>query len=176
MRRREIGGYFLRLGVGAMTALVIFIVAKAGVPVIADASRLGGDASINPYFVSFIAIISGLLSENAIANIQAQGARIFGGVGGNVDRWIRQDVSSDLAAQNLTLPGLASHLGHDETSVDKMLKGKEKDRRQRTSSSSPSRCAAHRENCIPTSRRPDLTVGLRIETGRIGGPFLFTQL
>ena len=42
------GAYFLRLGVGAITALVIFIVAKAGVPVIADASRLGGDAPINP--------------------------------------------------------------------------------------------------------------------------------
>ena len=123
---QKIGGYFLRLSVGAMTALVIFIVAKAGVPVIADASRLGGDAPINPYFVSFIAIISGLLSENAIANIQSQGARIFGGAGGNIDRWTRQDVSSDLASQNLTLAGLATHLGHDETTVEKMLKGEEK--------------------------------------------------
>ena len=34
------GVYFLRVSVGAITALVIFIVAKAGVPVIADASRL----------------------------------------------------------------------------------------------------------------------------------------
>jgi hypothetical protein len=76
--------------------------------------------------VSFIAIISGLLSENAIANIQAQGARIFGGAGGNIDRWTRQDVTSDLASQNLTLAGLASHLGRDETTVDRMLKGEEK--------------------------------------------------
>jgi hypothetical protein len=72
------GGYFLRLSVGALTALIIFIVAKAGVPIIADSGRMGSDGSINPYFVSFLAIISGLLSENAIANIQAQGARIFG--------------------------------------------------------------------------------------------------
>jgi hypothetical protein len=72
------GGYFLRLSVGAITALVIFIVAKAGVPVIADASRLGGDAAINPYLASFPAIISGLLSENAIASVQAQGAKVFG--------------------------------------------------------------------------------------------------
>ena len=71
------GAYFLRLGVGAITALVIFIVAKAGVPVIADASRLGGDAPINPYFVSFLAIISGLMSENAIMMVQAQGAKFF---------------------------------------------------------------------------------------------------
>lgn len=122
----KIGGYFLRLGVGAMTALVIFIVAKAGVPVIADASRMGGDAAINPYFVSFIAIISGLLSENAIANIQAQGARIFGGATGHVDRWTRGDVLADLQPQNMTLSNLASHLGHDEQTVERMLKGEEK--------------------------------------------------
>ena len=57
---------------------MIFIVTKAGVPVIADASKLGGDAPINPYFVSFLAIISGLMSENAIAFIQAKGAKFFG--------------------------------------------------------------------------------------------------
>jgi hypothetical protein len=50
----SIGQYFQRITVGAVTALAIFIVAKAGVPIIADASRLGGDASINPYFVSFL--------------------------------------------------------------------------------------------------------------------------
>ena len=73
-----LGGYFLRLSVGALAALIIFIVAKAGVPIVADFSRLGGDAAINPYFVSFLAIISGLLSENAIANIQEQGTRFLG--------------------------------------------------------------------------------------------------
>jgi hypothetical protein len=76
-RIEAIGVYFLRLTVGAITALVIFIVTKAGVPVITDASRLGGDAPINPYFVSFLAIISGLMSENAILSIQAQGTRFF---------------------------------------------------------------------------------------------------
>jgi hypothetical protein len=34
------GVYFLRLSVGAITALVIFIVTKAGVPVVTDSSRL----------------------------------------------------------------------------------------------------------------------------------------
>ncbi|MFH7813350.1 hypothetical protein ACH0C8_15675, partial [Acetobacter lovaniensis] len=84
--KQDIGGYFQRVAVGAMTALVIFIVAKAGVPVIADTSRLGGDAPINPYLVSFLAIISGLLSENAIANIQAQGRRYLGADGGGPKR------------------------------------------------------------------------------------------
>jgi hypothetical protein len=77
-RLQNPGSLVLRICVGAVTALVIFIVTKAGVPVIADASKLGGDAPINPYFVSFLAIISGLMSENAIAFIQAKGAKFFG--------------------------------------------------------------------------------------------------
>jgi hypothetical protein len=92
----RIGVYFLRVCVGAITALVIFIVAKAGVPVIADASRLGGDAPINPYFVSFLAIISGLMSERAILSVQTQAARFFGPEGaGETARWARRDLRPD---------------------------------------------------------------------------------
>jgi len=121
-----LGGYFLRLAVGALAALIIFIVAKAGVPVIADAARMGGDTSINPYFVSFLAIISGLLSENAIANIQAQGARIFGqaGVQGQM-RWARRDLTPDLQSQNLTTKTLADYLDESEETTVAMLKGTE---------------------------------------------------
>lgn len=120
---QTIGGYFQRISVGAMTALVIFIVAKAGVPVIADPSRLGGEAPINPYFVSFLAIVSGLLSENAIANVQAQGAKLFGGDTGEPNRWARHDLSPDLQAQNITVADLATYLGVDEESAGAMLKG-----------------------------------------------------
>jgi p-aminobenzoyl-glutamate transporter AbgT len=44
---------------------------KAGVPIVADASKLGGDTPINPYFVSFLAIISGLMSEKGIASLRS---------------------------------------------------------------------------------------------------------
>ena|SRR5436190_19562186 len=67
----SIGVYALRLSLGAITALVIFIVVKAGVPIVADASKLGGDTPINPYFVSFLAIISGLMSEKGIASLRS---------------------------------------------------------------------------------------------------------
>jgi hypothetical protein len=122
---QSIGGYFQRISVGAMAALVIFIVAKAGVPVVTDPSRLSGDAPINPYFVSFLAIISGLLSENAIANIQAQGARFFG-TATEINRWARRDLTSDLAGRDLSIRDLARYLGEDETKVEKMIKGEEK--------------------------------------------------
>jgi hypothetical protein len=95
------GAYLLRVCVGAITALVIFIVAKAGVPVIADASKLGGDASINPYFVSFLAIISGLMSENAIASVQNQGARFFGAeLTAEPKRWTREDLHETFTKSN----------------------------------------------------------------------------
>jgi len=120
---QTLGRYFQRISVGALTALVIFIVAKAGVPVIAEPGRLGGEATINPYFVSFLAIISGLLSENAISNVQAQGARLFGLGGAGIDRWVRSDLTPELAAQNLSAATLAKHLGIDETVAEAKLKG-----------------------------------------------------
>jgi hypothetical protein len=122
----SIGGYFLRLSVGAITALVIFIVAKAGVPVIADATRFGGEAPINPYLVSFLAIISGLLSENAIASVQAQGAKFFGAGTDGPDRWVRSDLTPELQAQGLSLPALAAYLAVSEDEAAAMLKGTQK--------------------------------------------------
>ncbi len=118
--------YFLRLSLGAITALVMFIVAKAGVPVIADASRLGGDAPINPYFVAFLAIISGLLSENALANVQEQGMKFLGHGPAGPDRWARRDLTPDLRAAGLSPGGLAAYLGSDEETTEAMLKGEQK--------------------------------------------------
>jgi hypothetical protein len=123
---QTVGGYFQRISVGAITALVIFIVAKAGVPVIADATKFGGEAPINPYLVSFLAIISGLLSENAIASVQAQGARFFGAGTDGPDRWARSDLGTELQAQNLSLTTLAVYLDETEKVVLAQLKGDEK--------------------------------------------------
>jgi hypothetical protein len=120
-------GYLLRISLGAITALVMFIVAKAGVPVITDASRIGGDAPINPYFVAFLAIVSGLLSENALANVQAQGEKFLGQGAGGPDRWARRDLTPELEAQQgLSVATLATHLGVSESAAAAMLKGQQK--------------------------------------------------
>lgn len=120
----SIGRYFQRISVGALTALVIFIVAKAGIPIIAEPSRLTGDASVNPYFVSFLAILSGLLSENAITNVQAQGARLFGQTAGTA-RWARADVFKDFTTQQLSLDRLARQLGIEPAVIETKLKGEQ---------------------------------------------------
>jgi hypothetical protein len=124
-RIETIGSYFLRVCVGAITALVIFIVAKAGVPVIADASKLGGDAPINPYFVSFLAIVSGLLSENAILSVQAQGARFFGGGTADVQRWARHDLTPLAEKQGISVEILAQYLGCTPAATQAIVKGEE---------------------------------------------------
>jgi hypothetical protein len=119
--------YLLRISLGAITALVMFIVAKAGVPVITDASRIGGDAPINPYFVAFLAIVSGLLSENALANVQAQGEKFLGQGSAGPDRWARRDLTPELEAQQgLSVATLAAHLGVSESAAAAMLKGQQK--------------------------------------------------
>lgn len=125
-RRRvdRLGAYFVRLCVGAITALVIFIVAKAGVPVIADASRLGGDAPINPYFVSFLAIISGLMSENAILSVQTQAVRFFGPEGsGDAMRWARYDLQDEFTKANRNPDEVKRLLDADGTEFKDWISG-----------------------------------------------------
>jgi hypothetical protein len=120
------GAYFLRLGVGAITALVIFIVAKAGVPVIADASRLGGDAPINPYFVSFLAIISGLMSENAIMMVQAQGAKFFASeTAADPQRWARFDLHDTFAKANRSPNNVRQLLNTEDAQFEGWISGKD---------------------------------------------------
>jgi hypothetical protein len=125
-RIERVGVYFLRLSVGAITALVIFIVAKAGVPIIADASRLGGDAPINPYFVSFLAIISGLMSEDAILSVQTQGARFFAAESVPEQlRWARSDLREAFKVANRNPDNVKQLLGAEDSQFDAWMSGKE---------------------------------------------------
>ena len=120
------GNYILRISVGALTALVIFIVSKAGVPIIADTSKLGGDAPINPYFISFLAVISGLLSEQAIVTVQNQGARLFSTGVKEPDRWAQTDLTSRLGAENIAMSAIARYLNCSEGAAQSILKGETK--------------------------------------------------
>ena len=125
-RVEKVGAYLLRVCVGAITALVIFIVAKAGVPVIADATRLGGDAAINPYFVSFLAIISGLMSENAILSVQNQGAKFFGAdMPPEPQRWARQDLRETFKTSNRNPEHVKRLLQAKDDEFDGWVSGKE---------------------------------------------------
>ena len=63
--------YFFRPFLGMITALAIFVLAKAGVLVVAGSSGQNNISSeLSPFFISFLAIISGLLSEQATDRIK----------------------------------------------------------------------------------------------------------
>lgn len=76
--------YLFRPLLGAITALAIFILAKAGVLIIATPSP-GGGASLSPFFISFLGIVSGLLADNALDTIQRTGSKWFANAA-DVDR------------------------------------------------------------------------------------------
>jgi hypothetical protein len=111
----SIGVYALRLSLGSITALVIFIVVKAGVPIVADASKLGGDTPINPHFVSFLAIISGLRSEKGIASVRAQAGKYFDSETNETLRWARAELREAVAQTRRTPAHLAKSLDASET-------------------------------------------------------------
>jgi len=75
---KPLSWYLFRPFLGAVTALAIFILAKAGQITISDVSITDGiKEDLNPFFISFLAIISGLLSEQAIERIRTAGNAIF---------------------------------------------------------------------------------------------------
>ena len=71
---------------GSVTAFAIFVLAKAGVLVVSDAGSEGG-AYLSPFFVSFLGLISGLLSIDALDTITDIAKRWFVGSAKNIERW-----------------------------------------------------------------------------------------
>ncbi|MBB4121370.1 hypothetical protein [Martelella radicis] len=78
--------FLLRPFLGAITAIAVFILTKAGVLVIAAGDGQG--AAVSPFFVAFLGIISGLLADRALLMIQTAGHRVFSNADDQkVDRW-----------------------------------------------------------------------------------------
>jgi hypothetical protein len=92
--QKSVSYYLIRPFFGIIMAFVIYIVAKAGIPLVTDATRLGTTTAINPYFISFIAIISGLMSERALGSLVRLGTNYFRDTDGAEPlRWARTDLS-----------------------------------------------------------------------------------
>lgn len=73
--------YLFRPFLGAITALAVYILAKAGVLVISAPTSEGSGANLSPFFVSFLGIVSGLLAEQALDTIQRTGTNLFAEAG-----------------------------------------------------------------------------------------------
>lgn len=86
---RSLGWYVFRTLLGMGTAVAVFILAKAGQLIISDSAVSGSvDGNLNPFFISFLAIVSGLMSEQAYTRIERSGIAFFRvGDGESRERW-----------------------------------------------------------------------------------------
>lgn len=76
--RRGAGYFLFRPFLGAVVALAVFILAKAGVLIVASPQSSADGANLSPFFVSFLGLVSGMLAEQAIRRIRSAGASWFG--------------------------------------------------------------------------------------------------
>jgi hypothetical protein len=117
-----------------VTALVVYLVAKAAVPILADTSSMGGQAPLNPYFISFVGIMSGLVSERAIRSLQSAGERVFS-TGGKLDttpRWATAMLAAKYAekqkqmaaAKPDAIDSLAKYLGLPRGETEDAIAGR----------------------------------------------------
>jgi len=108
---RRLSWYLFRPFLGAVLAFAIYILLKSGQLVLTNSSGNGNGAQdLNPYFISFLAIISGILSEQAYARISAAGTRIF--TSQERKRWVRKAVAeAAMEARKLDVDDLCGFMG-----------------------------------------------------------------
>jgi transcriptional regulator with XRE-family HTH domain len=102
--------------IGSMSAFIILIFISAG-----QLTLTAGDAqdSLNPFVLSFVGIISGLLSERAYTRISEVGSTFFA-VDDGQPRWGYR-LREALEAAGVSIPELARHLGTTEEEAGRIV-------------------------------------------------------
>lgn len=115
--RKSFSWYFFRPFLGMVTALAIFVFAKAGQLTISDQ---GISENLNPYFLSFLGIISGLASEHATDKLRATGATFFQSdveKKQTMERWAIS-IKDQMKIKNKSVTELAQFVSTPETIED----------------------------------------------------------
>lgn len=111
--------YLLRPFVGALSALVIFIFAKAGqMSLITDAAN----ASLSPFMLSLLGIAAGLLSDRAYSQMASVSGKFLGNMGVEQERW-SSHLEKELKKQGMTSEALATALNLDKHRTDEIITG-----------------------------------------------------
>jgi len=78
-RNPKLRDYVLRPALGAMVAIAVFTLFKAGQLVISNNvnPQLGDALNLNPFLTAFIGLISGLVARQAIASVEFAGTSFF---------------------------------------------------------------------------------------------------
>jgi hypothetical protein len=102
--------------IGSMSAFIILIFISAG-----QLTLTAGDAqdSLNPFVLSFVGIISGLLSERAYTRISEVGSSFFA-VDDGQPRWGFR-LREALESVGVSIPELAKHLGTTEEEAGRIV-------------------------------------------------------
>lgn len=104
--------FILRPMLGAISALVVFILLRAGVLVVTDSSTLTDSVPLNPFFIAFVGIVSGLLSENAMETVRRVGSTWFTAAPDSNTRWAAG--VAELLSDEKTIEDLAARTGIDQ--------------------------------------------------------------
>lgn len=123
--KNPLSWYLFRPFLGMVTAIAVLILAKAGQITISDVSVAdGARENLNPFFVSFLAIISGLVSEQAIEKIKRAASGIFGEAESSGEdkrnRWAR-NVRDVIDRRNMNVAELAQYLDKSDSEIIKWL-------------------------------------------------------
>jgi len=109
--QRPLSWYLLRPLLGMVMAITVFVLAKSGQLVISDRAISNKfTESLNPFFISFLSIISGILSEQAYEKILNMGQNIFKTENTSKLRWSFK-IKLIMEAQDKKVSDLASYLG-----------------------------------------------------------------
>ena len=109
---------------GAVTAFSIYILAKAGVLIIADSNIAGHNTSLSPFFISFLGLISGMLSEEALNTIKTIAKKWFTNRGDGVERW-GIGLEKKLEEKKVSQKDIANLVNLPEDTVKKWLNEEE---------------------------------------------------
>lgn len=107
---------------GSVLGLILFIVLKAGVLIVVDPRTLSQSGpELNPFFIAFIGIIGGLLSEQIIDRVSAFGQRWLNTASHN-DMWAI-GVQEVIAAKGKNVQDLAGQLRLPRTTIEQWVSG-----------------------------------------------------
>lgn len=126
-KKKHLTWYIFRPFLGGILAFAIFILVKSGQMFVSSAPPSGGSAEgLNPFFISFLAIVSGMLSEQAYTRISAAGSRVLALPVSEVKRYVRKNVLSKLLKeQRKSGKDLVRYVQEPQARVDAWFKEQE---------------------------------------------------
>ena len=124
---RRYSYYFFRPFLGGVLAFSIFILLKSGSMLLAGAPTSDAiSGELNPFFISFLSIISGMLSQQAYERISAAGTRILAIPQEEQPRWVRASVLIAAMEQQQKTPNqLVPYVHETEEKIQEWFSEKE---------------------------------------------------